>query len=77
MDPADHAVDAGHGGTVLHVEVVDRSHPGAWLGGGRAGSVRPALVAAAVRRALSDGWDPARPGSAFRLDQTSTVLDDG
>jgi hypothetical protein len=31
------------------------------------GSVRPRTVAAAVRRAIEQGWQPARPGPQFVL----------
>jgi hypothetical protein len=42
------------------------AHPGNWLGLPSA-SVRPATVAAALRHALSAGWQPHRPGAAFTL----------
>jgi hypothetical protein len=42
------------------------AHPGNWLGLPSIG-VRPGLVAAGIRRALADGWQPSAPGPAFIL----------
>jgi len=42
------------------------AHPGNRLGLPSA-SVRPATAAAALRQALSAGWQPRRPGAAFTL----------
>lgn len=42
------------------------AHPRNWLNLPSA-SVRPATVAAAIRQALSAGWQPHRPGPAFTL----------
>ncbi|MFE2217470.1 hypothetical protein ACFW93_36820 [Streptomyces canus] len=48
----------------------NQPHPSNWLGR-EAEPVRSAGVAAAVRLALSEGWTPAAPGSAFHLDQSA------
>ncbi|MEU1878564.1 hypothetical protein ABZ470_14730 [Streptosporangium sp. NPDC020072] len=42
------------------------ARPDNWLGE-RTIAVRPALVAGCVRRAIEQGWNPGRPGSAFTL----------
>ena len=42
------------------------AHPGNWLGLATT-SVRPATVAASIRKALAAGWQPHRPGPAFTL----------
>ncbi|WP_432926673.1 hypothetical protein ACQPZZ_36580 [Microbispora sp. CA-135349] len=49
------------------------SRPDAWVGE-RTMAVRPALVAAVVRMALGQGWDPCRAGRAFDLDVTEDDL---
>ncbi len=42
--------------------------------GERTIAVRPALVAGCIRRALEQGWNPGRPGSAFTLTVTEDEL---
>lgn len=42
------------------------AHPSNWLGL-PSGTVRPAMVAAAIRRALTGGWRPSESGPAFQL----------
>ena len=42
------------------------AHPWNWLGLPSA-PVRPAIVAAGIRQALSAGWQPRRPGPAFTM----------
>jgi hypothetical protein len=52
-------------GAVL-VVALPYAHPGNWLGLPTT-SVRPAIVAAGIRKALAAGWHPHRPGAAFTL----------
>jgi hypothetical protein len=42
------------------------AHPGNWLGLPTT-SVRPATVAAGIRKAMAAAWQPRRPGPAFTL----------
>src|SRR5262245_11353517 len=42
------------------------AHAGNWMGLPSM-AVRPAQVAAGIRRALADGWQPSAPGPAFTL----------
>lgn len=56
-------------GTML-VVTTDQPHPSNWIGR-EAEPVLPSGVAAAVRLALSEGWTPTAPGSAFHLDQSA------
>jgi hypothetical protein len=49
------------------------ARPDNWLGR-RTIPVTPALVAASIRRALEQGWDPGRPGRAMRLEVTEDDL---
>ena len=56
---------AGESGAPL-VVALPYAHPGNWLDLPSA-AVRPATVAAAIRQALSTGWQPGRPGPAFTL----------
>ncbi|MDP9841533.1 hypothetical protein [Streptosporangium lutulentum] len=65
---------AGRRGRVLLVEL-PCSRSDAWLGE-RTMTVRPALVAATIRRALDRGWDPSQAGSAFTLNLTEGDLSD-
>jgi hypothetical protein len=60
-------------GTVLAVTVPDVSHPASLVAGSSL-IVRPALVAAVIRAALGQGWEPAAPGAPFRLSLTSRDL---
>ncbi|WP_440104214.1 hypothetical protein [Streptosporangium sp. H16] len=73
--PPTYAVELAEGqGQVLLVEL-PCSRPDAWLGE-RTMTVRPALVAATIRRALDRGWDPLQAGSAFTLSLTEGDLTD-
>jgi hypothetical protein len=65
--PATYAVEcADQPGAVL-VVTTNQPHTSNWVG--RVGqSVLPADVASAIRRGLSVGWAPGRPGSPCRLD---------
>ncbi|WP_219602097.1 hypothetical protein [Nonomuraea indica] len=49
------------------------SRPDAWWGE-RTMAVRPALVTATIRTALSRGWDPQQAGNAFELALTDGDL---
>ncbi|WP_204358426.1 hypothetical protein [Streptosporangium sp. 'caverna'] len=74
--PLTYAVEPTEGpGRVLLVEL-PRSRPDAWLRE-RTMTVRPALVAATIRRALDRGWDPSQAGGAFTLNLTEDDLSDG
>lgn len=59
--------------TVLAVPVSDVSHPSSLVVGSSL-IVRPALVSAVIRIALSRGWEPAAPGTPFRLSLASGDL---
>jgi len=48
------------------VVTTSAAHPGNWMGL-PAGTVRPAMVGSAIRRALDAGWRPGRPGPAVPL----------
>ncbi|MEU8317051.1 hypothetical protein AB0C33_01670 [Nonomuraea sp. NPDC048881] len=54
------------------------ARPDNWRGA-RTIAIRPPLVAACVRRALEQGWTPARPGPRFTLaiteDELTELLD--
>ncbi|WP_328427585.1 hypothetical protein [Streptomyces sp. NBC_00443] len=52
------------------VVTTDQPHPSNWIGR-EAEAVLPSDVSAAVRLALSEGWTPTLPGSAFHLDQSA------
>ncbi|CAM5663298.1 hypothetical protein [Streptomyces chartreusis] len=58
-------------GTTL-VVTTGQPHPSNWIGG-EAVPVLPSGVAAAIRRALRQGWTPTAPGSAFHLDSAGAV----
>ncbi|WP_328726084.1 hypothetical protein [Streptomyces sp. NBC_00259] len=45
-------------------------HPGNWVGV-EAEPVPPAHVAAAIKEARAQGWDPSAPGSPFLLNQAA------
>ncbi|XVQ83025.1 hypothetical protein ACQP2K_29850 [Microbispora siamensis] len=51
-------------------------HPRSWLLG-RSTTVRPVLVASAIRTALASGWTPLQPGPAFRLSLKEEELPEG
>jgi hypothetical protein len=52
------------------VVTTGQPHPSNWIGR-EAEPVLPSGVASAVRLALSMGWTPTAPGSAFHLDQSA------
>ena len=60
-------------GTILAATVPDVSHPASLVAGSSL-IVRPALVAAVIRTALGQGWEPAAPGAPFRLSLASGEL---
>jgi hypothetical protein len=60
----------------LLVVALPCAHPGNWLGLPTV-SVRPAIVAAGIRKALAAGWDPHRPGPAFTLPSPSGLAATG
>lgn len=43
-----------------------QDHPSNWIGGS-ALPVLPSAVAAIVRKALAEGWQPTKPGTAFHM----------
>ncbi|GAA4588144.1 hypothetical protein GCM10023194_39000 [Planotetraspora phitsanulokensis] len=65
---------AAQPGSVLKI-TLPCARPDNWLGE-RAIAVRPILVAAAIRRALDEGWTPDLRGRAFSLDITEDELPD-
>ncbi len=70
--PMIYAVEVAHGnqsGTVLIV-ASSQAHPSNWVGA-EAEAIRPAHVAASIREARAQGWDPTRAGSPFRLDRST------
>jgi hypothetical protein len=58
-------------GTTL-VVTTGQPHPSNWMGI-EAVPVRPAQVAAGIREARAQGWDPTRPGVPFVLDLSGGV----
>lgn len=65
--PATYAVEHAERPGATLVVATDQPHCGNWMG--REGKpVHPADVAAAVRLALRQGWEPTAPGAAYRLD---------
>ncbi|MEV4743586.1 hypothetical protein [Streptomyces sp. NPDC049555] len=73
--PLIYAVEAANGsrpGTTLIV-TSNQAHPSNWVGA-EAAPVRPACVAASIREAREQGWDPTRAGSPFRLDRSTGVI---
>lgn len=72
--PCTFAVEhAGTPGMTL-VVTTGQPHPSNWFGR-EAEPVLPSGVAAVVRLALSQGWTPTAPGSAFHLDQSADFAD--
>ncbi|WP_455362085.1 hypothetical protein [Streptomyces sp. SYSU K21746] len=70
--PLVYAVELGGAdrpGTTL-VVTTGRPHPSNWLGV-EAEPVRPAHVAATIKEARAQGWEPAEAGSPFLFDQTA------
>lgn len=68
--PCTFAVEHADTPGVTLVVTTDQPHSSNWFGH-EAESVLPSGVAAAVRLALSEGWTPTAPGSAFHLDQSA------
>jgi hypothetical protein len=64
---------ADSGGSVLAVAIPDVSYPGSLMGRSSL-IVRPALVAAVIRTALGQGWQPAARGAPFPLHVASEDL---
>jgi hypothetical protein len=70
-----YAVEAANGsqsGTSL-VVTSGQAHPNNWVGA-EAEPIRPAHVAASIREAREQGWDPTRAGSPFRLDRSAGFI---
>jgi hypothetical protein len=65
---------AGADSSVLAVEIPDVSHPGSLAGTRSRLIVRPAMVTAVLKIALSRGWQPTAPGFPFRLSVASGDL---
>ncbi len=66
------AVEAAGGsqpGTTLIV-ISGQAHPSNWVGV-ETEPIRPAHVAAGIREALAQGWNPIRHGSPFQLDRSA------
>ncbi|MFC9650159.1 hypothetical protein [Streptomyces sp. NPDC056937] len=73
--PMTYAVEAASGsqpGTVLIV-TSGQAHPSNWVGV-ETEPIRPAQVAASVREARDQGWDPTRGGSPFQLDRSAGFI---
>ncbi|GGT07878.1 hypothetical protein GCM10010222_57310 [Streptomyces tanashiensis] len=64
--------NADRAGAIL-VVTTGQPHPSNWLGVG-AESVRPAHVAASVREARAQGWEPVASGSPFLLDRSAGFI---
>jgi hypothetical protein len=60
------AVEQAEQPGALLVASLPCAHPGNWLGL-PAGVVLPGTVASAVKSALTEGWQPSRPGPTFVL----------
>ncbi|MFE3513937.1 hypothetical protein [Streptomyces sp. NPDC059166] len=70
--PVTYAVERADGsrpGTVLIV-TSGQAHPDNWVGV-EAEPIRPVHIAAGIRDARDEGWDPTRDGSPFRLDRSA------
>jgi hypothetical protein len=68
--PMTYAVEAASGsepGTTLIVNS-GQAHPSNWVGV-ETEPIRPAHVAASIREARDQGWDPTRVGSPLQLDR--------
>ncbi|MEU2155515.1 hypothetical protein ABZ532_10950 [Streptomyces sp. NPDC019396] len=68
MTYAVEAANADQPGTTL-VVTTGQTHPSNWLVL-EAGPIRPAHVAAGIREAQIQGWDPTQAGSPFQLDRS-------
>ncbi|MEU1384358.1 MULTISPECIES: hypothetical protein [unclassified Nonomuraea] len=71
--PLTFAVEPTDGPRRVLLVLLPCSRPDARLGE-RAMAVRPALVSAAIRKALDHGWDPHQTGNAFTLRLTEDDL---
>ncbi|MEU9110675.1 hypothetical protein AB0D04_02450 [Streptomyces sp. NPDC048483] len=69
MSYAVEAANANQSGTTLIV-TSGQAHPTNWLGVAAA-PIRPADVAASIREARNQGWDPDQAGSPFPLDRSA------
>lgn len=72
MTYAVEAANADHPGTILIV-TSSQAHPSNWLGV-EAAPIRPAHVAASIREARNQGWDPVQAGSPFQLDRSAGFI---
>lgn len=72
MTYAVETANSGQPGTVLTV-TTGQAHPGNWLGV-QAEPIRPAHVAASIREARIQGWDPTQAGSPFQLDRSEGFI---
>ncbi|MFF2701865.1 hypothetical protein ACFVUQ_26305 [Streptomyces cyaneofuscatus] len=73
--PMTYAVEATSGsqpGTTLIV-TSGQAHPSNWVGI-ETKPIRPAHVAAGIREARDQGWDPTRVGSPFQLDRSAGFI---
>ncbi|MFD4996008.1 hypothetical protein [Streptomyces buecherae] len=73
--PMTYAVEAVSGsqpGTTLIV-TSGQAHPSNWVGVDTE-SIRPAHVAASIREARDQGWEPARGGPPFPLDRSAGFI---
>ncbi|MFB8024874.1 MULTISPECIES: hypothetical protein [unclassified Streptomyces] len=73
--PMTYAVEAASGsqpGTTLIV-TSGQAHPSNWVGV-ETEPIRPAHVAASIREARDQGWDPTRVGSPFQLDRSAGFI---
>lgn len=73
--PTTYAVEAAHDGPVGTTLIVTSSHahPSNWVGV-EAEPICPGHVAASIREARDQGWDPTRAGSPFQLDRSAGFI---
>jgi hypothetical protein len=73
--PMTYAVEAANGGQSGTTLIVTsgRAHPSNWVGV-EAEPIRPAHVAASIREARDQGWDPTRAGSPFWLNRSAGFI---
>jgi hypothetical protein len=67
QSPLSFAVELESGGRTTLVVTVDASRPDNWIGA-MSGTVSPAVVESAIRRALHQGWNPTVKGSPYALE---------
>lgn len=72
MTYAVEAVSGSQSDTILIV-TSGQAHPSNWVGV-ETEPIRPAHVAASIREARGQGWDPTRGGSSFRLDRSTGFI---